>query len=214
MAANVYLNCNKNYFWNNYLLTRLMFQRCHEEARYFFHPVINGYIMIRSVTNYESEFVYVLLSRKELKRSGMRFLVRGIDKNGYVANFAETEHYVIQEKRSQEKIDFISYLQTRGSIPLFWTQAPNMLLNPTILFEAENRENYNAFEKHNQNLAKDYGKVVYINLIDKKGDQNNIGEYLNALHKEYKDSRSMVLYMIYIYNYCLFSIIFFFISLL
>lgn len=146
--------------------------------------------MIQPVSCYGSEFNYVLLSRKHLKRSGMRFLVRGIDKNGHVANFAETEQIVIYKKPNTDVVDVISYLQIRGSIPLFWTQMPNMQLNPTILFDNESRENYNAFEKHTVSITKDYGKVVYINLIDKKGDQNNIGEYLNTLHKEYKDSKS------------------------
>lgn len=146
--------------------------------------------MIRTVSCYESEFNYVLLSRKELKRSGMRFLVRGIDKNGNVANFAETEQIVIYKRPSSDIVDVISYLQLRGSIPIFWTQMPNLQLNPTILFDSDNRENYSAFEKHTNTITKDYGKVVFINLIDKKGDQNNIGEYLNSLHKEYKDSRS------------------------
>jgi phosphatidylinositol 4-phosphatase len=149
--------------------------------------------MIRTISNYLHEFNYVVISRKELKRSGMRFLVRGIDKNGNVANFVESEQIVISKRTNEDKVDFVSYLQIRGSIPLFWTQAPNMELNPTILFDNENRENYSSFEKHTMNITRDYeGKIVYINLIDKKGDQNNIGEYLNTLHKEYKESRSKI----------------------
>ncbi len=146
--------------------------------------------MIRTVSCAKKEFDYVLLSRKENKRSGMRFLVRGIDKNGNVANFAETEQIVIYKNPLKtDTVEVMSYLQIRGSIPLFWTQMPNLQLNPSILFNNESRENYTAFEKHTQSITKDYGKIVYINLIDKKGDQNNIGEYLNALHKEYKESR-------------------------
>ena len=141
---------------------------------------------IRNVSNLGQDFTYSLFSRKEIKRSGMRFLVRGIDKNGYVANFAETEQVIITKKN--DEIDIVSYMQLRGSIPLFWTQAPNLLLNPSIYFDSENRENYFSFEKHTLNMTQDYGgKIIYVNLIDKKGDQNNIGEYLNILHKEYKD---------------------------
>jgi hypothetical protein len=143
---------------------------------------------MRNIKNYNQEFQFCLISRKENKRSGMRFLVRGIDKNGNVANFAETEQVVIVNKN--DETDIVSYMQLRGSIPLFWTQAPNLLLNPSIYFDSENRENYFSFEKHTQNMTKDYdGKIIYVNLIDKKGDQNNIGEYLNILHKEYKDNK-------------------------
>ena len=143
---------------------------------------------MRNITTNGQEFQFCLISRKENKRSGMRFLVRGIDKNGNVANFAETEQVVIIKKN--EETDIVSYMQLRGSIPLFWTQGPNLLLNPSIYFDSENRENYFSFEKHTHNITKDYdGKIIYVNLIDKKGDQNNIGEYLNILHKEYKDNK-------------------------
>jgi len=146
--------------------------------------------MIRSVSSYNEDFNYVLLSRKSLNRSGMRFLCRGVDKNGHVANFAETEQYVIQKKLSEDIVNFISYLQIRGSIPLFWTQLPDLKLNPKINFDNEHRDNYQYFEKHTNSITNDYGKIVYINLIDKKGDQNMIGDYLNTLHKDYKESRS------------------------
>ena len=174
--------------WNYHLLRNLRLQKNSIDARNFFHPIINGFVAIRSITSYGQEFQYCLFSRKEIKRSGVRFLVRGIDKNGNVANFAETEQVIISKKN--EDVDFISYMQLRGSIPLFWTQGPNLLLNPSIYFDSENRENYFSFEKHTQNITKDYeGKVIYVNLIDKKGDQNNIGEYLNILHREYKDTK-------------------------
>lgn len=146
--------------------------------------------MIRSVTSYNEDFNYVLISRKCLNRSGMRFLCRGVDKNGHVANFAETEQYVIHKKLSEDVVNFISYLQIRGSIPLFWTQLPDLKLNPKINFDSEHRDNYQCFEKHTNSITTDYGKIVYINLIDKKGDQNLIGDYLNSLHKDYKESRS------------------------
>ncbi len=175
----------------------LITQKSHKEARYFMHPIINGYVLIRSMSSYDSDLDFVIISRKEHKRSGMRFLVRGIDKNGNVANFAETEQYVIHKKSKSNldvkefTVDFISYLQIRGSIPLFWTQQPNLQLNPSISFDQKDRENYNSFDKHVQHITKDYGKVVFIDLIDKKGDQNNIGEFLNVLHKEYKETNSI-----------------------
>lgn len=154
--------------------------------------------MIRSMLNneYKEEFDYIILSRKNLKRSGMRFMVRGIDKNGDVANFVETEEIVVHRKKDEDKINFISYLQIRGSIPLFWTQGPNLELNPTISFDKDNRGNYEAFEKHTLNLTEKYGKTVFINLIDKKNDQLAIGDYLNSLHKEYKDLRRNIKYNI------------------
>ncbi len=118
----------------------------------------------------------------------MRYIVRGIDKNGNVANFSETEQMLIFKNLVDDEINFISYLQIRGSIPIFWTQRPNMELNSKIVFDRENKENYSSFIKHANKITYDYGKTIFINLINKKGDQYKIGDYLACLEKQYKES--------------------------
>ena len=45
-----------------------------------------------------------------------RFNVRGTNDDGHVANFVETEQIVSTGPRTT------SFLQTRGSVPLFWEQ--------------------------------------------------------------------------------------------
>ena len=57
----------------------------------FIFPIINGYVGISSLTDYAQGLKYVLIARKDTRRSGMRFLIRGADVNGNVANFVETE---------------------------------------------------------------------------------------------------------------------------
>ena len=46
----------------------------------------------------------------------IRFCVRGVDDDGHVANFAETEQLVTLDKSCT------SFVQIRGSVPLFWDQ--------------------------------------------------------------------------------------------
>jgi hypothetical protein len=57
-----------------------------------------------------------IISRLSWKRAGARFRTRGIDDDGQVANFVETE--VILALGSV----CLSYVQVRGSVPLFWQQ--------------------------------------------------------------------------------------------
>jgi hypothetical protein len=57
-----------------------------------------------------------MISRLSWKRAGARFRTRGIDDDGQVANFVETE--VILALGSV----CLSYVQVRGSVPLFWQQ--------------------------------------------------------------------------------------------
>lgn len=45
-----------------------------------------------------------------------RFNVRGVNDEGHVANFVETEQVIYMDD------EITSYLQTRGSVPLFWEQ--------------------------------------------------------------------------------------------
>lgn len=45
-----------------------------------------------------------------------RFNVRGTNDDGHVANFVETEQVIFLDN------EVSSYLQTRGSVPLFWEQ--------------------------------------------------------------------------------------------
>ena len=45
-----------------------------------------------------------------------RFEVRGVDDDGHVANYVETEQLVMMDNACT------SFLQIRGSVPLFWEQ--------------------------------------------------------------------------------------------
>jgi hypothetical protein len=149
-------------------------------------PVINGVVTIRSIQSYAEEFTYVIIGRKDHRRSGMRFLVRGCDDNGYSANFVETEQIVVHRKGGEH--DILSYIQLRGSIPIKWTQDPNLLLNPLIVPHGDVTTNLSVFKKHSSELIDNYGKIVLVNLIDKKNDQNRIGECFKDVASEFKNS--------------------------
>lgn len=57
-----------------------------------------------------------LISRRSRFRAGTRYLRRGIDEKGKVANYVETEQILVFKQY------ITSFVQTRGSIPLFWSQ--------------------------------------------------------------------------------------------
>ncbi len=121
-----------------------------------------------------TELDYVLVSRKDVRRLGRRYLVRGADKNGAVANAAETEQILIQYEDGGIRV--ASYLQYRGSIPLLWSQKPNLQYDPPIIISPDQSENVAAARKHFEELKSFYGKVKVVNLIDKKGKQDTLGK--------------------------------------
>ncbi|KAL1836353.1 hypothetical protein VTJ49DRAFT_5254 [Mycothermus thermophilus] len=102
-----------------------------------------------------------VISRLSCKRAGTRFNSRGIDDDGNVANFVETE----TTYWSPSGVVF-SYAQVRGSVPVFWEQAAGLLPNQqkiTITRSADGTQP--AFDQHFHDLEQAYGAVHVVNLL-------------------------------------------------
>jgi len=78
-------------------------------------------------------FQYALISRQGCTRAGTRFNSRGIDAKGNVSNFAETEQIVTTAGR------LFSFVQVRGSIPIYWTQTANVYYKPKLQIQQDQR---------------------------------------------------------------------------
>lgn len=81
--------------------------------------------------------IMTLIARRSRHFAGARFLKRGVNDQGYVANDVETEQIVYEASRSissmQQDGAYTSFVQHRGSIPLYWSQgASNMAPKPPI----------------------------------------------------------------------------------
>jgi hypothetical protein len=77
-----------------------------------------------------------LISRRSRFRAGTRFFRRGIDHDGNVANFNETEQILLVEESGGSAGTYttrLSFVQIRGSIPLFWTEINNLRYKPDLL---------------------------------------------------------------------------------
>ncbi|MBW0506174.1 hypothetical protein O181_045889 [Austropuccinia psidii MF-1] len=112
-----------------------------------------------------------LISRRSVSRPGFRYQRRGIDLNGSVANFVETE-FVLEHHESQNPL-FWSFVQIRGSVPLFWSQSP-WAIRPPIVLEGTELENYEAIKKHFFYLNKIYGDVLVVCLAEKHGNEGKL----------------------------------------
>ncbi|KAF2842898.1 hypothetical protein M501DRAFT_993676 [Patellaria atrata CBS 101060] len=102
-----------------------------------------------------------LVSRLSCRRAGTRFNARGIDDDGNVANFVETETIFW----TPSGICF-SYVQIRGSVPIFWEQATGLLPGQQKISITRSPEaTQPAFDKHFENLEASYGAVHVVNLL-------------------------------------------------
>ncbi|KIW72427.1 hypothetical protein PV04_00622 [Phialophora macrospora] len=102
-----------------------------------------------------------IISRLSSRRAGTRFNSRGIDDDGNVANFVETETVFW----SPTGLCF-SYTQVRGSIPVFWESSSSLIPGQQKIQITRSPEaTQPAFDKHFANLERTYGAVHIVNLL-------------------------------------------------
>lgn len=121
----------------------------------------------------EKKYLITLISRRSTKRAGLRYLRRGIDENGFTANMVETEQ-LLSSAKWDASTPIYSFLQIRGSIPLYWTQTA-YALKPIPVVQHSPEENYKACKKHFERLRNTYGKLQIVNLVEKQGIEGAIG---------------------------------------
>ena len=72
---------------------------------------------------------FALISRRSRYRAGTRYFRRGVDAEGHVANFNETEQILLADPSgpvSDNPTIRMSFIQTRGSIPLYLRPAGHL----------------------------------------------------------------------------------------
>ncbi|CAF4858591.1 unnamed protein product [Pieris macdunnoughi] len=127
---------------------------------------MHGFIAINRVMISGHQLTWTLVSRRSVERAGTRLFMRGIDSQGNVANFVETEQIV---ERGGEKSSFV---QTRGSIPLYWSQYPDLKYKPSMSLAVE--DHLAAYTKHLRDQLQRYGDQVLLNLIDQRGKEESL----------------------------------------
>ena len=120
-----------------------------------------------------------LISRLSCLRAGTRFNARGIDDDGHVANFVETETTFWTPSGI-----LFSYAQVRGSIPIFWEQVADLIPGRQKVTVTRSPDGAQpAFNKHFEELEQEYGAIHVINLLSEtKPSEVELGDlYKNAI---------------------------------
>eukprot|EP01080_Neovahlkampfia_damariscottae_P012562 gene12562-6382_t len=150
-----------------------------------FLQIIQGFVDIKDCSIDKFDFKFALISRRSRYRAGTRFNKRGINKNGQVANFVETEQII------ETSNDFSSYLIIRGSIPLIWKQKPSLKYEPKVdLNSISSEKSKNSFTKHFEKLVNTYGgPIVCIDLTKEKGFEGKLKKEFNNQCNESTDDQ-------------------------
>ncbi|KAM7538393.1 hypothetical protein Aperf_G00000070430 [Anoplocephala perfoliata] len=140
-----------------------------------FLPVISGFVKQdklslpmwdvdgRISSNESDNVTLTIISRRSQFRAGCRYRRRGIDERGYVANYVETEQ--ILEIPDESGAHIFSFLQIRGSVPVFWTQT-GIKYKPPIQLHKSLSENRDAFRLHIERPLRKFDRLVVVNLVE------------------------------------------------
>lgn len=112
------------------------------------------------------ELKMTLIARRSRHYAGTRYLKRGVNEKGRVANDVETEQIIIEDSAEGLPQQVSSVVQNRGSIPLFWSQETSRLIIKPDIILSRRDQTYKATKLHFENLVKRYGNpIIILNLI-------------------------------------------------
>ncbi|KAK6538735.1 hypothetical protein TWF694_010308 [Orbilia ellipsospora] len=174
------------FFWNRYISSDLI-DLCSSNPNVnpYILPVMFGMMSITATAIKSTPLSFIVISRRSRFRAGTRYFSRGIDENGNVSNFNETEQIVVtgsvgaaydRATASQEKqqVQVVSYVQTRGSVPVFWAEVNNLKFIPRLLIRSIDPTT--AAMKHFAEQVRLYGDVYCVNLVNQTGREKNVKE--------------------------------------
>ncbi|CAI5439011.1 unnamed protein product [Caenorhabditis angaria] len=161
---------DETFVWNHFLLEPLRKNLISER---WFVEIVHGYVRQEYIFLPICRLSFTLIGRRSTKYAGTRFLKRGANPNGQVANFVETEQ-IIWDMTSSPNVangKFSSFVQIRGSVPMRWSQDPStrgVVGKPLILIDNHEPHAQTA-ASHFRYLRNRYGNPIMImNLIKKK----------------------------------------------
>ncbi|PWY86096.1 phosphoinositide phosphatase [Aspergillus heteromorphus CBS 117.55] len=193
------------FFWNRFIQSDLIDFSLGEHdttgVRYgpqpgvdpYILPVMFGMLRITPAKVKSTSFTFGLITRRSRHRAGTRYFSRGIDEQGHVANYNETEQIVIlndatgglsgfsggqslaKEKSggSGQDLQVMAFVQTRGSVPVYWAEVNNLKYTPKL--EVRGVETaVDAARKHFAEQIRVYGENYLVNLVNQKGREDRV----------------------------------------
>lgn len=191
-ALPLWRRVDRQFWWNEYLSKPFTDTGSHS----YVLPIIQGYFQVANFhlpvnpqdpNDYSiSPVDYIIASRRSRRRAGLRYQRRGVDDEAFVANFVETEAIVKVQRDGSSNV--FSFVQIRGSIPLFWKQFGYSLKPPPVLApERTSEQNMDTMKRHFQSTISVYGPHMIVNLAEQNGKEGTLcgayKAYVNQLNR-------------------------------
>lgn len=205
-SAPLWKRADDRFFWNRFIQSDLIDFRTGGGGGFkqrnrqqpgtdpYILPVMFGMMRITTTAVKGTPITFVLITRRSRHRAGTRYFTRGIDEQGHVSNYNETEQIVLLNDRtgglggfaggggmqsgqaggsSSRDVQVLSYVQTRGSVPVYWAEISNLHYTPKL--QVRNIESAVAAAKaHFDEQIKIYGDNYLVNLVNARGREERV----------------------------------------
>ncbi|XP_062556103.1 synaptojanin-1 [Armigeres subalbatus] len=173
---------DNRFFWNRMLFIHML--RFGVECNFWLLKAMCGSVEIRTVYAGSKQARAAIISRLSCERAGTRFNVRGTNDEGCVANFVETEQCIYLDN------EVSSYIQSRGSVPLFWEQPGVQVGSHKVKLSRGFEASRCAFDRHMTTMKSRYGKQAIINLLGTSLIGSKEGEAMlsNEFQRHHRES--------------------------
>ncbi|KIX00482.1 uncharacterized protein Z518_10622 [Rhinocladiella mackenziei CBS 650.93] len=205
LSQPLWKRADDRFFWNRFIQTDLIDFRTgggaagglkgqqQPGADPYILPVMFGMLEIQPAKVKSTNFTFALITRRSRYRGGTRYLSRGIDDQGHVANFNETEQIALLNdvsgrptgyaggqgmqngkiggRRSETQV--MSYVQTRGSVPVFWAEINDLHYTPKLQIRGVETA-ADAARKHFDEQIEIYGENYLVNLVNQRGREERV----------------------------------------
>ncbi|XP_071486371.1 synaptojanin-1-like [Diadema antillarum] len=159
---------DNRFFWNRSL--HLYLQRYNVNCSDWLLTTMCGGVEVRTVYCGTRQAKACIISRLSCERAGTRFNVRGTNDEGHVANFCETEQVIFLDNKVS------SFIQTRGSVPLFWEQPGIQVGVHRVKMSRGFEASAPAFDRHLTMLKCHYGNQAIVNLLGHKEGEDMLSK--------------------------------------
>lgn len=195
LSQPLWARADDRFYWNRFISSSLIDFRTGKKAGRstapqpavdpYILPVMFGMMSITSATIKGTPLTFVLITRRSRHRAGTRYLSRGIDDEGHVSNFNEAEQTIVLNDSAGSgavsngkpvgapETQVLSYVQTRGSVPVFWAEVNTLHYTPKLQVRGIDSA-LNAAKLHFDEQIRLYGENYLVNLVNQKGREKRI----------------------------------------
>lgn len=200
------------FFWNKFIQSDLIdFRSSGSRQQHgqqpgldpYILPVIFGMLEIIPTRLKGTPLTMVLITRRSRHRAGTRYFSRGIDEQGHVANYNETEQIIILNDSTSglggfaggagmqngkiggsggKELQIMSYVQTRGSVPVYWAEVNTLHYTPKLQIRGIEPAIL-AARAHFDEQIRLYGDNYIVNLVNQKGREQRVKEAYEQMIK-------------------------------